>query len=185
MDDLRLKERYVPDITYWPGITQQAYNDIVKNFKKPFWIFEDEAIEYCEIDCIALYEILIKFNELVYNEFSVNIHSSLTLPSLTYKRFKTHFLKDNTLYQISGDVENDIRQAFSGGAVDVFIPHNLIVDKIATNKAINGLSYDDYGRHKYVSPYDQKSATKYRNEKLYYYDVNSLYHISCLLMICL
>ena len=50
------------------------------------------------------------------------------------------------IHQISGQVEKDIRQAYTGGAVDVYIPHNRkgsFLSRIFT--------------------------------KLYYYDVNSLY----------
>ena len=52
----------------------------------------------------------------------------------------------NTLYQILGRVEWDIRECYTGGAVDVFINHN-------------GKDGDIIGK----------------KEKLYYYDVNSLY----------
>ena len=40
------------------------------------------------------------------------------------KIFKTHFLPKDTLYQILGNVEKDIREAYTGGAVDLYIPHN-------------------------------------------------------------
>jgi hypothetical protein len=52
----------------------------------------------------------------------------------------------DTIYQLLGHVERDIREAYTGGAVDVYIPHNL----------------DSIG-------------SKFIHDKLYYYDVNSLY----------
>jgi hypothetical protein len=55
-------------------------------------------------------------------------------------------MPDNSLYQMLGEVEQNIRQAYSGGAVDVYIPHNRI-----------------------------GSATSNQFYKLFYYDVNSLY----------
>ena len=48
----------------------------------------------------------------------------MTLPALAMKIFKTHFLPKDTLYQILGNVEKDIREAYTGGAVDLYIPHN-------------------------------------------------------------
>ena len=53
------------------------------------------------------------------------MHSVLTLPSLAMKIFKVHYMPNNTIYQILGQVEKDIRQAYSGGAVDNYIPTNV------------------------------------------------------------
>src|ERR1700753_46407 len=99
-----------------------------------------------ELDCKCLHEILTIFNELVFNKFSVSIHNSLTLPSLAMKIYKTNFMPENTIYQILGKPYNDISQSYTGGAVDVYIPHNR--------------SESIYSR---------------MSKKLYYYDVNSLY----------
>jgi hypothetical protein len=35
-------------------------------FINKIWFFRTEAINYCFIDCISLYEILIKFNNLIF-----------------------------------------------------------------------------------------------------------------------
>lgn len=55
---------------------------------------------------------------------------SLTIPSLTMKIFRTHFMPSNTIYQILGKVEEDIRHSFSGGAVDVYVPSNHLGEGI-------------------------------------------------------
>jgi DNA polymerase elongation subunit (family B) len=68
------------------------------------------------------------------------------------RTFKTHYLKPNTIYQILGNTEYDIRQSYSGGAVDVFEPHNVQKGRPIISKDYNG---------------------KYK--VLYCYDVNSLY----------
>ena len=52
----------------------------------------------------------------------------------------------DTIFQLLGRAEWDIREAYSGGAVDVFINHNAKTPNFFGSK-----------------------------EKLYYYDVNSLY----------
>ena len=31
-----------------------------------------------------------------------------------------------TIYQLTSNVESDIRQSYTGGAVDVYIPHNRL-----------------------------------------------------------
>jgi hypothetical protein len=114
------------------------------------WNFKDEAIKYCKLDCKCLFDILVKFNELIFNEFKLNIHApnTLTLPSLAMKIYKAHFMPKKTIYQILGNVETDIRESFTGGSVDVYKSTNNIWDEL----------YEIYQRI-----------------KLYYYDVNSLY----------
>jgi hypothetical protein len=55
----------------------------------------------------------------------------------------------NTIYQLLGNVEAAIRQSYSGGAVDVYTPHNRITPFFSNIKGVF--------------------------KKLFYYDVNSLY----------
>jgi hypothetical protein len=63
--------------------------------------------------------------------------------------YRTHFLSKNTIYQLLGNVESAIRQSYTGGAVDVYIPHNR------------------------TSGFFGKVEALFK--KLFYYDVNSLY----------
>src|SRR5712691_8242695 len=63
--------------------------------------------------------------------------------------YKTHFMPKDTIYQILGKPEQDIRESYTGGAVDVYIPHNKISSFFSKIKAT------------YI--------------KLFCYDVNSLY----------
>jgi len=81
-----------------------------------------ETIKYCEIDCISLYQILIKFNELVFKFFNLNIHKYLSLSSLAFAIFRSNFLEIDTIPQLTGQIEKDIRQSYTGGAVDMYIP---------------------------------------------------------------
>ena len=86
---------------------------------------------------------------MIFNNFKVNIHSVLTLPALAMKIYKSQFMPDNTIYQLLGPIDNDIRQSYTGGAVDVYKPHNRISSYLSSIKALFN--------------------------KLYIYDVNSLY----------
>lgn len=59
----------VPSIKYFINkIKLNEYNEYKTKFKNN-WSLKSEAIKYCRIDCISLYQILIKFNELMYNLF--------------------------------------------------------------------------------------------------------------------
>ena len=88
------------------------------NNNNKIWNFKDEAIKYCKLDCKCLHEIMTKFNELIFNEFSINVHNVLTLPALAMKIFKTKFMPRagglNTIYQLHGIIERNIRQSYTG-----------------------------------------------------------------------
>jgi hypothetical protein len=135
-----------PKFECWSGISNDIYKSLKGDYGMRMWSFKDEAIKYCKLDCKCLHEILTKFNELIFNEFNVNIHKCLTLPSLAMKIFKVNFMPKDTIYQLVGEVEQNIRQSYTGGAVDVYIPHNRVGSPLSK-----------------------------RHNKLYYYDVNSLY----------
>lgn len=129
----------IPAKDYWPDITDKEYIELSQKFIFTNWDFRAEAIKYCYLDCKSLFEILVKFNELVFEKFHVNIHKPLTLPSLAMKIYKSSFMPENTIFQLLGNVEKDIRESYTGGAVDVYIPTNLDVD---TQKMETLNSYD-------------------------------------------
>ena len=139
----------LPKLENWSGIPLNEYEKLLKEYTGVEWNFKQEAIKYCKLDCLALHQILVKFNELIFKEFHINIDKSLTLPSLAMRIYKTHYMPENSIYQILGNVESDIRQSYTGGAVDVYIPHNRVSGLLDNIKA------------KFIT--------------LFYYDVNSLY----------
>jgi len=138
-----------PQFEYWTGITLSEYDTLAAEFLKKSWNFKDEAIKYCKLDCQSLHEILVIFNELIFSHFKFNIHIPLTLPALAMSIYRSLFMPKNTIYQLGGNVERDIRQSYTGGAVDVYIPHNRL------------------------SGFFNNIKTMFT--KLFYYDVNSLY----------
>ena len=139
----------LPKFEYWIGISLTEFNSLVTEYTGLTWNFQQEAIKYCKLDCHCLYEILVKFNELIFTHFNVNINLSLTLPALAMRIYKSQFMPKDTIYQLLGNIERDIRESYTGGAVDVFIPYNRITSILTNVKAFF--------------------------TKLYSYDVNSLY----------
>ena len=136
----------IPKLEYWSGITIVDYVSFAKNYIGKTWSFRDEAVKYCKLDCKCLHEILVQFNKLIFNEFNININISLTLPALAMRIYKSQFMPQNSIYQLGGSIERDIRESYTGGAVDVYIPHNR-------------------GEGFFTRLF----------KTLYYYDVNSLY----------
>jgi len=110
----------VPDIKFFEGIHSLDYNCYIENYN--VWSMRDETIKYCNIDCISLYQVINKFNTLIFNLFEMNIHKYPTLSSLAFAIFRTHFLIENTIPQISGQIAKDIRMSYTGGACDMYIP---------------------------------------------------------------
>jgi len=105
-------------------MTQEEYDKLALQFEGQNWNYREELIKYCKRDCEALYYVLKKYNELIFGEFSVNIHKSPTQPSLSMRIFKSQYMPDNLLYQLNGEIEAEIRQSYTGGAVDVYRMHN-------------------------------------------------------------
>jgi DNA polymerase type B, organellar and viral len=114
----------VPAFKYFDNITIFEYLDYCINFNNDNWSLRDEAIKYCKQDCISLHQILIKFSELIFDKFKVNINKYPTLPSLSFAIFRTQFL--NSFFpQLSGKISKDIRTSYTGGSTDMYIPTNL------------------------------------------------------------
>jgi hypothetical protein len=59
---------------------------------------------------------------LIFELFNKNIHHYPTLPSLAFAIYRSNFINENTIPQLSGKIANDIRSGYTGGAVDVYIP---------------------------------------------------------------
>jgi len=140
--DINYSSKLVPDFKYFSNITIDEYNAYKDSFVKgnKIWNFKDEAIKYCELDCISLFQILSKFNTLIFKKFKLNIIKYPTLPSLSFNLFRTHYLKKDTIHMISGKIAEDIRKGYTGGAVDMYKPFS--------NKKIYG--YDVNGLYAYV-----------------------------------
>ena len=117
---------YNGDVPRFNDFIEISVNDY-QNYKNSYniWSLKKEAIKYCKIDCVSLHKILLKFNEMIFKLFSINIHHYPTLSSLAFAIFRSNFMKkENNIPQLSGKIANDIRQGYTGGAVDMYIPES-------------------------------------------------------------
>jgi hypothetical protein len=126
----------LPKFEYWSGIELGIYESLVSENKDKIWSFKDNAVKYCKLDSKCLHEILIKFNELIFSGFNIDAHKALTLPALAMKIYKANYMPKDTIYQLLGPIEALIRESYSGGAVDVYIPHNRITSFFSKVKAL-------------------------------------------------
>ena len=58
---------------------------------------------------------------MIFELFKIDIHKYPTLSSIAFAIFRTHFLKKDEIPQLSGKIASEIRQSYTGGAVDVYI----------------------------------------------------------------
>lgn len=84
-----------------------------------------EATRYCLQDCRVLHHILKEFNALVYNNWQTVIWDSPTISSLALKVYRTKFITDGIIPQISGSIYSFIKQGLFGGATDMMIPFHF------------------------------------------------------------
>lgn len=118
----------VPNINYFKDdLTREEYSAYCDLFDNN-WNLKEETIKYCNIDCKSLYQILVKFNELIFDKFNLNIHKYPTLSSLVFAIFRTNFLVSDTISQLSGQTDRDIRQSYTGGAVDMYTFSKIIMN---------------------------------------------------------
>lgn len=118
----------IPDFKYFDGISSLDYNCYIENYN--IWNLRDESIKYCEIDCISLHQVIFKFTEMIFDLFGKNVHNYPTLPSLAFAIFRSNFMEENSIPQLSGKISKDIRQGYTGGAVDMYIPYNKKAVKV-------------------------------------------------------
>ena len=103
----------------------EEYKEYYSKFNR--WNLKKETINYCEIDCISLHQVIFKFSELIFDLFGKNVHHYPTLPSLAFAIFRSNFMEDNLIPQLSGKIAKDIRSGYTGGAVDMYIPEGEVV----------------------------------------------------------
>jgi len=116
---------HVPEFKYFSHISKLEYQEYCAQFENKTWNLESETEKYCEIDCISLFRIIFKFNELIFERFQINIHKYSTLSALAFVIYRSSFMTNNEIPQLSGQVAKDIRLSYTGGAVDMYIPENL------------------------------------------------------------
>ena len=61
-----------------------------------------------------------KFNNLIFENWSINIHKFPTLPSLTFGIYRSNYLSEGVIPKIGGNMFEDIRKGYTGGHTDIY-----------------------------------------------------------------
>jgi len=134
-------EGNVPTIENFFEISEIDY----LNYKNSFyslWNLKMEAIKYCQLDCISLYQVILKFNSLIFGNFNKNIHSYPTLPSLAFAIFRSNFMSEENIPKLTGNINNDIREGYTGGSTDMFIPYGKNIKCLDVNSLYPSIMID-------------------------------------------
>jgi DNA polymerase type B, organellar and viral len=110
----------VPNFKYFVDITKEEYN----NYKRLYsnWSLKNETIKYCTQDCVTLYQIIDKFNTLIFDKFNLNIHRFMTLSSLALGIYRGNYLGNSKIPIITGKTFTDLKNSYTGGSTEMFIP---------------------------------------------------------------
>ena len=124
---------YVGDIPAYkyfePKRTSQAdYEEMVKEFKNRGWSFLNISRQYILGDCMALFEILLKYFNTLVSKFPINPLRVFSAPSTAFRIWRTSQLpilnKDSLkIYDLSQNLDPELREGYCGGIVDVYRPH--------------------------------------------------------------
>lgn len=90
-----------------------------------FNIWKEDIQAYCVQDCKALYDVLVKFRELVAQNFNLDIIKYPTIPSLAFAIYRIHYMPENTIPVTQGKVFNFIRTSFTGGSTEMYKPNAI------------------------------------------------------------
>ena len=102
----------IPEFKYFNNISEQEYLDYCKSFNRNvIWDLRKETFKYCLQDCISLFEVISKFNSMIFSLFQLNIVDYPTLPSLSFSIYKTRYMKKDVIAKISGKIDKDIRKS--------------------------------------------------------------------------
>ena len=60
-------------LNFFNNISEKQYEQYKSRFNINNWSIKNEAIKYCELDCKALYEVIMIFGEKFFMVFKFNI----------------------------------------------------------------------------------------------------------------
>jgi len=93
---------------------------------------------------MVLYHIIKIFNKINFSLFKLNIHKYPTLPSLSLAIYRSNFLSDNyKIPLIHGKIYKNIKEAYTGGSVDVFKPYGKNIFRYDVNSLYHSVMKDN------------------------------------------
>ena len=114
------------NVTGKSNVYKEEYSNI-QVFSNPALL--QEFISYGMQDSIALYNALVKAQELYHSKYQVDITTIVSLPALALKIFRMKFL-DKLIPILNGVTDRFIRNSYYGGAVDFYKATNIHAENL-------------------------------------------------------
>ena len=113
-----------PDYVDYKSSDLSHYSKDVEQFNS-FIVWKERVEAYCINDCVVLYQVIQKFQELIFNKFAIDIVKYPTTPSLAYAIYRTHYLEEGIIPITEGDIFNYIKGSYTGGSTEMYKPYAL------------------------------------------------------------
>nr|CAA36327.1 DNA polymerase [Neurospora intermedia] len=141
LDDNTIPINYVgkcPDYKYFPkayteDFTIEQYQEYANKFKNNNWDLKKELIKYCEIDTIALYQVLVSFQRKIYEKFMIDCTKYPTIPSLAFAIFRKKYLVEDMIPNIKSKLHNIIKLSYFGGICELYKPFGVNIKSYDVN----------------------------------------------------
>jgi len=111
----------VPKYEYFlDTLTKNEYNDYCVRYKGKLWNLRRELYLYCERDCIALHQIMVKFHKQIHDLLKIDITKYPTLSSIAFAGYRTNFMKKDKIPKILSKLHYTIKESYYGGITEVY-----------------------------------------------------------------
>jgi DNA polymerase type B, organellar and viral len=107
------------------NISSENFKNYILTFKNNVWNLKHETIKYSELDVKILYDVLIKFNQIIFNKFKIDAFKHPTISSLAFAIYRTNYLNKFKIPIINDKIYDDIKPSYTGGACDVYKPFSF------------------------------------------------------------
>jgi hypothetical protein len=127
----------VPEYKYFININYSDYLNYKLKFMNKEWNLKEELIKYCEQDVVTLHQVISKFSKETFDLFNIDVVKYPTLSSLAFAIYRIKFMDEKSKIPIINAEEeelyNDIKEAYTGGIVDVYKPFAKNVKRYDVN----------------------------------------------------
>ena len=122
----------VPELSYFSSVfgeenssdSVKNYNEYKRSYEGKDWVLRKELYEYCKIDCICLYKIILNFHRLIHNLYSIDMTKYPTLPSLAFAIYRCRFFDtQKPIPKILSRLYYTIKQSYLGGFTECYKPY--------------------------------------------------------------
>jgi hypothetical protein len=111
----------VPEYKYFlDTVSKKEYKEYCERYKGKLWNLRRELYLYCQTDCIALHQIIVKFQKQIHSLLKIDITKYPTLSSIAFSGFRANFMKKDQIPKILSKLHYTLKQSYFGGITEVY-----------------------------------------------------------------